>query len=566
MFAGLALPPDRAMAAAVLAFAGGLLQTALSVATWPIRRYGPERRALAALFEALADSASSSAHASEPPPTTAQSTHAQETLGTLDRDRSVEAERFRALLSQAERMRIALLTLSRLRVRIERETPGSAAVAAMDRFLGLAAATLRSLAGERPAPPSGEMRQLVESLRCFQEETECEARRQMDALAGQLRAAADLADGAVPDGAARFARREASRSWRLRLKGTLATLRANFSVDSAACRHAIRLAVCVGIGEVLGRVLGLTRSYWAPMTIAIVLKPDFGGTIRTGVLRFAGTFAGLGLATALFHLSPPGTRLEILLLGLAVFFARAYGAANYGIAATNITAMVVLLQALGGVAPNEVILPRALNTVAGGTIALAAYAIWPTWERHRLGETLARMFEAYRDYFHQIRRRVREPGEGSRRARSRPAGRAARPHQPGGVGGPARCRAGDPARPNAGARRAARQLAPAGARDDGARSRSANQPAGAGAPAVQRVRPERRDDAGPPRRRAPGLAPRSRDPARPSRGPRCDPRLGAVRERTVRAGERGNGPHCEQPQYARGGCGDVDRRAERPAC
>jgi uncharacterized membrane protein YccC len=410
VFAGLAMPPDRAMAAAALAFAGGLLQTALSVASWPIRRYGPERRALAALFEALADSASSSARASEPPPTTAQSTHAQETHGTLDRDRSVEAERFRALLSQAERMRIALLTLSRLRVRIERETPGSAAVAAMDRFLSLAADTLRSLAAERPTVPSGEMRQLVESLRCLQGETECDARRQMDALAGQLRAAADLADGAVPEGAARFARREASRSWRLRLKGTLATLRANFSLDSAACRHAIRLAVCVGIGEILGRVLGLTRSYWAPMTIAIVLKPDFGGTIRTGVLRFAGTFAGLGLATALFHLSPPGTRLEIALLGLAVFFARAYGAANYGIAATNITAMVVLLQALAGVTPNDVVWPRALNTVTGGTLALAAYAIWPTWERHRLGETLARMLEAYRDYFHQIRRAYENPG------------------------------------------------------------------------------------------------------------------------------------------------------------
>jgi uncharacterized membrane protein YccC len=313
----------------------------------------------------------------------------------------VEAERLRALLSQAERMRIALLTLSRLRIRLEREAPGSAVP--VDCFLSLAAGTLRNLAGERLATPSAEIRQCIDSLRQFPGQTARDARRQMDALAGLLRAAADLADGAAPAGAARFARREASRSWRLRLQGTLATLRANLSLHSAACRHAIRLAVCVGIGEMMGRTLGLTRSYWAPMTIAIVLKPDFSSTIRTGILRLAGTFLGLCLATALFHLAPPGARLEIVLMGVAVFFARAYGPANYGIAATAITAVVVFLLALGGVPPDPVIAARALNTVAGGIVALAAYIIWPTWERSRLGETLARMLEAYRDYFHQIR-------------------------------------------------------------------------------------------------------------------------------------------------------------------
>ncbi len=403
VFAGLALPPDRASAAAALAFAGGILQTALSVALWPIWPYAPERRALAALFDALADSASSAASATQPPPTTAQITYAQDTLGTLDRDRSIEAERYRALLSQAERMRISLLTLSRLRVRVERETPSGPAAAAIDRVLALVADSLRNLAAERPATPSLEMRARIDSLRGLAGPTERDARRQMDALAGQLRAAVELAEGTAPSGARRFDRREATQSWRLRLKGTLATLRANLSLQSAACRHAIRLSVCVGIGELMGRTLGLTRSYWAPMTIAIVLKPDFTSTLRTGILRLAGTFAGLGLATALFHLAPPGTRLEIALMGLAVFFARAYGAANYGIAATSITGLVVLLQALNGVAPNDVIAARALNTVAGGVVALAAYSIWPTWERSRLCETLARMLETYRDYFHQVR-------------------------------------------------------------------------------------------------------------------------------------------------------------------
>ena len=114
----------------------------------------------------------------------------------------------------------------------------------------------------------------------------------MDALAGQFRAALDLSGHSLPSGAALFERQEARQPRRLRLQGTLAILRANLSLQSAACRHAIRLAVCVAIGEALGQSLGLTRAYWAPMTVAIVLKPDFSATFSRGVLRLAGTFVG----------------------------------------------------------------------------------------------------------------------------------------------------------------------------------------------------------------------------------------------------------------------------------
>src|SRR5205807_487733 len=74
-----------------------------------------------------------------------------------------------------------------------------------------------------------------------------DAGHQMEALAGQLRAAVDLAAYATPKGVEAFERREATQPWRLRLQGSLATLRANLTLDSAACRHAVRLAVCVAL-------------------------------------------------------------------------------------------------------------------------------------------------------------------------------------------------------------------------------------------------------------------------------------------------------------------------------
>jgi uncharacterized membrane protein YccC len=430
VFAGLPMARQQAEAAGALAFFGGLLQTALSVASWPLTRYAPERRALADFFYALAETASGSTRATEPPPATAQSTNAQETLASLDR--SIEAERYRALLSQAERMRLGLLVLARVRARIQRENPECPALPIIARFFDESASVLEALgeelSGGRQALPANETRPLVDAMRDCPGPTVRDARRQMDALAGQFRAALDLAAGSEPEGAARFERREAARSWRLRLQGTIATLSANLSLQSAAFRHAVRLAVCVAIGEALAQTLGLTRSYWAPMTIAIVLKPDFSGTFGRGLLRLAGTFAGLMVATGLLHVMPEGAGLAILLLGLSVFAVRAFGPANYGIAATGITAMVVILMGLSGIAPGSVILPRAINTTIGGAVALCAYAIWPTWERTQLAETIARLLDAYREYIHEVRFAYENPDSPAPPAldRARVAGRRAR--------------------------------------------------------------------------------------------------------------------------------------------
>src|SRR5512132_1925882 len=68
-----------------------------------------------------------------------------------------------------------------------------------------------------------------------------------------------------------------------------------------------------------------------------------------------------------------------------------------------VTALVVLLIAMTGISPKEVMAARALNTAAGGTIALVAYWLWPTWERTQVAEAMAQMLDAYRDYFRVIK-------------------------------------------------------------------------------------------------------------------------------------------------------------------
>jgi len=92
-----------------------------------------------------------------------------------------------------------------------------------------------------------------------------------------------------------------------------------------------------------------------------------------------------------------------------MFILRCFGPANYGILVIAVTALVVLLIALTGDSPNAVMAARALNTTAGGVIALLAYWLWPTWERTQAPDALARMLDAYREYFHLVRESYTAP-------------------------------------------------------------------------------------------------------------------------------------------------------------
>ena len=214
VYSAFPMPLDKALVSGLLALAGGLFQTLLAVAFWPLRRFAPERRALGELYRALAHAAASPVPASEAPPATAESTQAQDALATLDRDHSIEAEHYRLLLSQAERMRLSLLTLARLRKRIEREEPANPG-SRDSGPLFLSALTGAQLPGQFAGGRGALFDPLRRNCRNFRGwRSSCahsrrrrpslatamvaDGRFQVDAIAGQLRSAADLAAYSTP--------------------------------------------------------------------------------------------------------------------------------------------------------------------------------------------------------------------------------------------------------------------------------------------------------------------------------------------------------------------------------
>jgi len=453
VFAAKPMSIPEAVEAGAVAMAGGLIQTLLSTFLWPIRRHEPERRIIAQIYSALARVAEAPPPAAKAPPMTRQISDAQDAFAPLARDHSVEAERNVFLLVQAERIRLSLLNAGRLQRRIARYDGSAAAADALTQILNRAGSALqligqRILYGETAGSTDAVMAPLTAGLielgalavpdgNAFFAALVRDARRQTVALRSQIRAAAwagsgtrnllkeraqvtppDTAEGVVPPMSGALSggscapspansgpgaeRSDDDGPWRVRFQGYRARLLANLSLDSTVFRHAVRMALCLALGDTLGRGLGLQRTYWIPMTIAIVLKPDFTGTFARGVLRIAGTMAGLVVATVLFRFVHAGVATDIALMALFTLLLRWAGPANYGIFVIAVSALVVLLAAVVGVAPGDVIAARALNTALGGGLALFAYAVWPTWERTQTRTALADMLDAYREYVHAV--------------------------------------------------------------------------------------------------------------------------------------------------------------------
>jgi uncharacterized membrane protein YccC len=414
-----ALDPFRAASLAALVFGGGLVTTIASALALP-SRVSPPQRAIAAAYAHLADLAAAPPHGHAMPPVSVPIAQAKHALQFFGSQHEVRGEALRTLLDQAERLRIEILSLEEWRdVELDRHDPTAppvtTALAAVATALrGVSTALVRSAATSEIAAACATIeteRERIAKRRGVQETDPLPAAivRVLDAVMGQLRAA----DAAVRDAVTGFdLLREVTGALHVPLpplRATLATLRANLTFDSTAFRHALRLAACVTVAATIVHLAHLPRGYWLPMTAALVLKPDFGETYARGVMRVVGTLLGIAVAFALHAAGIATNEGRIAIIFVAVFAARSFGRPNYAFLTLSITIYVVELLAISGESIDRTIGERTLNTLLGGGLALAFYAIWPTWERGRLRVVLADLIAAYRTYWNAVMARMARP-------------------------------------------------------------------------------------------------------------------------------------------------------------
>ncbi len=433
VYSGYPTSLGNALNEALLVGAGGLLQALLAVSAWPTNRHRPERKALSDLFAHLATQADDPANPDASPPMTGQITSAALVLTGVGRDHSATGEAFRALLDEAERMRLELVALNAI--------PIDSIPAEVKDFRACVGRVLRAISAiSIGREPDVDVDRLLHGLDETADLLHTRAQEvapsqrllyrrvlaHTDALAGQVRASVDLVRKG--DEGSRGRRAFGDISLRETARGALDILRANATLQSTNFRHALRLAACLTLASFVGRRLGLTRVYWVPLTAAIVLRPDFSTTFTRGIGRIAGTMIGLGLATLLVFTPFWNLPGRILLVGLLTFIVRSVGPANFSLSAVVLSALVVVLLAFAGSPPDTTISVRALDTLLGGTLALAMYVLWPTWERTQTPIIVANMLRAYRNYFDAVMHGYQAPArvDRERLSSTRQAARLAR--------------------------------------------------------------------------------------------------------------------------------------------
>jgi uncharacterized membrane protein YccC len=144
----------------------------------------------------------------------------------------------------------------------------------------------------------------------------------------------------------------------------------------------LRLMACMGVAGVVSEVLPLQRSYWVPLTVAIVLKPDYGSVFARALQRGIGTVVG-AVAGAVLLVLVHGVWLLIPFAVLAALlpFGRSR---NYGLLATFLTPLVVVLIDLLNPAGWRLAEDRLIDTLIGCAIVLVVgFAPWPmSWYAH----------------------------------------------------------------------------------------------------------------------------------------------------------------------------------------
>ena len=426
--------PWAALQSAALIASGGLLLTLFSIAAWPLQLYRPEREALAAVYRGLAALARQRNVDSGAAPALSDGMMAlQHTLLGTHRARGPVMDSFGVLLELAERIRLELTALAggdgaqninqsmsqninqsisqRVGVLVRGEAAtlldeiaaATAAGTEVDQALARSLQALRAAEAGVPLAADAPLESLPAPAADAADHgpdlaPDLASARHFHALCGQLAAAARNTARASTAGALRAEQEDLQLPRAVRPQSRISILTASLTPRSAAFRHAVRTAICLAMALWLGRLLGLSHGYWIPMTVAIVLRADYGATLSYGLLRVAGTVMGLLLTTAVLHFLPPDpwSRLAVMAVLCAGF--RYFGTVHYGVAVTALTGMVVLLLALAGEPAAPTMDSRLIATVIGSAMALAAYGLWPTREHEQIRTSLERLLRAYAAY------------------------------------------------------------------------------------------------------------------------------------------------------------------------
>jgi uncharacterized membrane protein YccC len=187
----------------------------------------------------------------------------------------------------------------------------------------------------------------------------------------------------------------------------VAEIRNNLSHRSSSFRHALRLGVTTAFASLMASAFHLVRGYWIPMTVVLVLKPNFGGTLQRSVQRITGTVLG-ALIAAVLLLAIKNAWLLLAAVAALAFATFSLRNRNYGLFALALTPMIMLMLDLARPVTVTDSFLRIFHTIIGSSLALlSGYLLFPMWESRRLPLHIAEALQAEAAFLRALRDALR---------------------------------------------------------------------------------------------------------------------------------------------------------------
>jgi uncharacterized membrane protein YccC len=199
----------------------------------------------------------------------------------------------------------------------------------------------------------------------------------------------------------------------------LGPAQSNFAWASATMRHAIRVSVVVTLTLAATLVRHGPYTHWVTITLVLVMQPFFATTWQRTLERVGGTLFGGAVAAVLSTVLHSRLHLAGLLPVLGAL-ALAVRQVSYAVYIAVYTPVVILL--VEQIRPledqREIALARAGFTVLGGLIAVASnMLLWPSWEPEQVKGDLAKAIAAHAAYARAVLSGdVADPGPARRQA------------------------------------------------------------------------------------------------------------------------------------------------------
>lgn len=186
------------------------------------------------------------------------------------------------------------------------------------------------------------------------------------------------------------------------------TLLAALRPTSTGATFGFRMAVALAVAESMTILVLIGHSFWLPLTVAFILRPDVVNTLFRGLTRFVGNLAAvIVVPTVLVLATGHNAVLVAIVLVLAAITYR-YFTGNYALTSFGLAGTVLVLDTT--LTPDQnLFFTRVVATAVGAVLALAVVLLMPVRTGQDGGARLAAVTAAFGGWASAVCAGLRNP-------------------------------------------------------------------------------------------------------------------------------------------------------------